>query len=508
MSKARFFAQMIKRASRIFVLLVKIIAVLIPRLAKSMFKGLRMRLKFSITFKTALTYSFIFSVIFLILSLFIMASFGGLLLYQSKTALAQNAGFTAELINESNPVPDAQIRKFAQSEGVTITLLNGQGDITYSTGEDNNVTLNASGLFFANGKIYFNHPVQNNPVVSNILVSRSLTKELVYLSVILAALSICFILALIFIVIRGSKTLKRMLQPIDDMIGTARSISARDLHTRLNVVDSHDELKELAETFNEMLDRIQVSYEQQNRFVSDASHELRTPISVIQGYANLLRRWGKEEKEVLEESIFAIKNEADNMQLLVERLLFLARADKDTQQLEISSFSLPELIDEVIRETRLIDSAHEITGETGATVILAADRGMIKQALRCFVDNSIKYTPPGGTIKINSWLRDNQVSILVEDNGIGISARDLPFVFDRFYKCDKSRTRESGGTGLGLSIAKWIIEKHQGSIHIESALNQGTKIIIKLPFGKQDKTPEQSRCSPKGLCFKAEQGKE
>ncbi|GAB4273609.1 MAG: hypothetical protein Kow00111_27420 [Thermincola ferriacetica] len=171
------------------------------------------------------------------------------------------------------------------------------------------------------------------------------------------------------------------------------------------MVNSHDELKELAETFNEMLDRIQASYEQQNRFVSDASHELRTPISVIQGYANLLNRWGKDDKAVLEESISAIKNEADNMKDLVEKLLFLARADKNTQNVVKTSFFLNELLEEVLKETRLIDTEHTITCATNEVVNVIADRGLIKQALRIFLDNSLKFTPPDGTISVNSYLK-------------------------------------------------------------------------------------------------------
>ncbi|MHB9094135.1 MAG: sensor histidine kinase, partial [Eubacteriales bacterium] len=205
------------------------------------------------------------------------------------------------------------------------------------------------------------------------------------------------------------------------------------------------------------------------------------PISVIQGYANLLQRWGKEDKAVLDEAVFAIKNESDNMKDLVEKLLFLARADKDTQKLEKSPFSVNELVDEVLKETRLIDSEHDITSEVNEMVTIEADRRLIKQALRIFIDNSIKHTPSGGTIKINGFLRDNKVKLIIEDNGVGISKEDLPYIFNRFYKCDKSRTRESGGTGLGLSIAKWIIEKHKGSIEVESVLAKGTKIIITLP---------------------------
>ncbi|PKM80192.1 MAG: sensor histidine kinase [Firmicutes bacterium HGW-Firmicutes-14] len=290
-----------------------------------------------------------------------------------------------------------------------------------------------------------------------------------------------FVPAVLFTVVIGSRILRKMLKPIDNMIGTAKAISAADLNTRLSVVDSHDELKDLAETFNDMLDRIQASYEQQDRFVSDASHELRTPIAVIQGYANLLQRWGKEDKAVLDESVSAIKNEAENMKDLVERLLFLARADKNTQKIEKTLFSLSELVNELMKETKLIDTEHTVKGEVTGIVSINGDRKLIKQALRVFLDNSIRYTPAGGTIKIEGRVKGNTGVVEIEDNGIGISSEDLPHIFDRFYKCDKSRTREGGSTGLGLSIAKWIIERHGGSIAVESALNKGTKVIITLP---------------------------
>ena len=271
-----------------------------------------------------------------------------------------------------------------------------------------------------------------------------------------------------------------MLKPIDNMTNTAKSISANHLDRRLDVIESHDELKELAETFNEMLDRLQRAYEQQNQFVSDASHELRTPIAVIQGYANMLNRWGKEDKAVLEESIAAINSEANNMKELVEKLLFLARADKRTQKLQKGEFYLNELIDEIAKETKLIDNKHSFICERNDVVLIYADRALIKQALRIFIDNSIKYTPEGGTIKLNSSRDPNGLAISIEDTGIGIAKEDISKVFDRFYRCDKSRTRNTGGTGLGLSIAKWIIDNHNGSIEIDSVLNQGTKVTIHL----------------------------
>lgn len=272
-----------------------------------------------------------------------------------------------------------------------------------------------------------------------------------------------------------------MLKPVEVMTKTVKNITINALDTRLDVSGSQDELKELAETFNSMLDRIQHSYEQQQQFVSDASHELRTPIAVIQGYANLLDRWGKNDQAVLEEAIGSIKTEAANMQELVEKLLFLARGDKNRLQIEKKDILLPELIDEVIKETKLITKNKNIFSQQCDNITLRADRKLLKEAIRIFVDNSIKYTPEGGNIIINCYAENAKAVLTVEDTGIGISAEDLPHIFNRFYRADKSRTKQTGGTGLGLAIAKRIIQLHDGTIKVNSILNQGTKVKVLLP---------------------------
>lgn len=300
----------------------------------------------------------------------------------------------------------------------------------------------------------------------------------------IGGLMLIFIMVVFVSIMIGSFTTRKMLRPINHMITTVKSSTSGALYTRLDVVTSYDELKELAETFNGMLDLIQTSYEQQSRFVSDASHELRTPIFVIQSYANLLKRWGKEDEQVLDESIEAITSEIESMKLLIEKLLYLARADNDTQKFEMVRFPLNVLVDEVMKDTRLIDSAHTITNEKNEMLLICGDKGLIKQALRIVIDNSIKYTPDGGSIVINCYKEASWAVLSVADSGLGIAKEDLPFIFDRFYKCDKSRTRESSGSGLGLSIAKWIIDKHEGSISAESEINQGTKMTVRLPISK------------------------
>jgi len=281
---------------------------------------------------------------------------------------------------------------------------------------------------------------------------------------------------------KGAKKTRKILKPIDVMTNTVKKISVDQLDTRLNISGSQNELKDLALTFNEMLDRLQNSYEIQNQFVSDASHELRTPISVIQGYAKLLDRWGKEDEKVLLESIEAIKTEAEDMKDLVEKLLFLARGDKNTQEVKMDNFDLKELMEEVYKETKLIDKEHIINLESSDSIVIKGDRKLLKEMLRIFVDNAVKYTKSGGNVTLGFSKEFTKVNIFISDTGVGISQEDLPNIFNRFYRADKSRTKNTGGTGLGLSIAKWIVMKHRGSIVVESKINEGTKFIIRLPI--------------------------
>ena len=488
MNRAKGFSKVLKFVTGLLAYLIKSLAIYAPRLVKALIKRISKQLRFSITFKTVTTYTFMIVSILFTLSLLVGASFGGLLFYEAEKDLNRISRVTLDFLGESNAIPKEQLERYANIEEVSITLLDRSKAIEFSTGNVDSLpeqVLNEEGKTLVNYEIYSRTEVLDSEQTKYIVVSRFFHKEVLYILILMSALFVGSIFAIPISMFKGSRNLKRMLKPIDDMIKTARTMSGSHLNTRLNVVNSHDELKDLAETFNEMLGRIQEAYEQQDRFVSDASHELRTPIAVIQGYANLLTRWGKEDKEVLDESVTAIKNEAESMKNLVERLLFLARADKETQKLSKELFPLNELIEEVLRDTKIIDSQHEIFVKANSFTNLNADRALLKQAIRVFVDNSIKYTPPYGSIAISSHLEEQQIRICVEDNGIGIPIEDLPYVFNRFYKCDKSRSRNNGGTGLGLAIAKWIIEKHNGSVTIESKVEKGTKVIIHLPISRE-----------------------
>ena len=317
------------------------------------------------------------------------------------------------------------------------------------------------------------------------------------------------VLNVIFGIFGARRSAKKIMRPINDLtrttqninvesplhlsgaIDTLNTITERDLDKRISIADEREELRGLARAINNMLDRLDAAYQAQLRFVSDASHELRTPIAVIQGYANLLDRWGKNDEKALQESIDAIKNEAEEMKNLVEQLLFLARSDNNTITFSLKNVDLAAIAREVEFETGMIDGSHVFSSDIDEKLAVFGDEQLLKRALRIFVDNSIKYTPEGGEIKISAKGHGDQIKVSVSDTGVGIPDEDIPRVFDRFFRADESRTRKSGGTGLGLSIAKWIVERSGGYLEIISRTEIGTKITAVFPRSTVADLPEQ-----------------
>ncbi len=274
----------------------------------------------------------------------------------------------------------------------------------------------------------------------------------------------------------------KMLKPIQEMSDTVNRLTVNNLHSeRLNVQGTKDELKDLAEVFNDMLDRMETSYESQKQFVSDASHELRTPIAVVQGYANMLKRWGSRNEEVLEESVEAISNEAAQMQDLVEKLLFLSRHDKKTLKLKKEYFNMRPIVEEMVKETKLVSTNRIIEAPYLQNVRVYGDKQALKQAVRVFIDNAQKYSRDGDTIRISCQNLHGDCVLTVEDTGIGMKRRDLDNIFSRFYRADDVRDKKIEGHGLGLSIAKLIIMAHTGRIKIRTQYTKGTSFIVTIP---------------------------
>ena len=289
------------------------------------------------------------------------------------------------------------------------------------------------------------------------------------------------LISVLSFIVSGRYLNQKVLKPIGQITETAQMLSENDLGRRINVEGTNNELRDLALVINDMLDRIELAYNAQKQFVSDASHELRTPIAVIQGYASLLERWGKDSPEVRDEAIAAIVSESAAMKELVEKLLFLARHDKKTLKMRVERFDIREVVEETLRETRLIVNDHSVEAGELQSAQIDADRSSIKQALRIFVDNAVKYTPPGGTITVSCIKQGTDVRVSVSDTGAGISGSELSAIFERFYRSDAARSAETPGHGLGLSIAKIIVLSHKGRIRVRSKVGKGSTFTMELP---------------------------
>ncbi len=277
---------------------------------------------------------------------------------------------------------------------------------------------------------------------------------------------------------------RRALRPVGRLTELALQISERDLTERLAESRGKDELSALARAFNSMLDRLHVAFQRQSRFVSDASHEMRTPLAVISGYADLLERWGATQEDVRREAIGAIGREAQRLQRLVHDLLFLARGAQGLQ-LSKSYFDLSELVSETVQEAEALRSGRVLVDATRDVVPVHADFDLVKQFLWILLDNAIKYTPEGKEIQVQSRREGGFGVLSVRDQGAGMSEEARAHAFERFYRADPART-SGAGVGLGLAIAKEIADAHRGKIEIESAPGAGTTVRLSLPLARAD----------------------
>lgn len=311
------------------------------------------------------------------------------------------------------------------------------------------------------------------------------------------------IIEIISVSTSGSRKIRKHLAPLDEIafkaqiLGNTVSFDSQafeELEKAINDISpakegatlhtGNTEMEHLEKAINELLERMRESYRQQARFVSDASHELRTPISILQGYVNMLDRWGKSDKKILDESIDAIKSETEHMKNLVEHLLFLARGDSGKIQLNIKNFSLNGMMREVYEESSMIDPEHNYSFKPADFDIIGnGDISMLKQTARILIDNAVKYTPKNACITLKTCLNEKgEPTFIIQDEGIGMSPGDVSHIFERFFRSDPARNKDKGGAGLGLSIAKWIVDRHGGYFSVISREDIGTRISVTIPF--------------------------
>jgi heavy metal sensor kinase len=275
----------------------------------------------------------------------------------------------------------------------------------------------------------------------------------------------------------------RALAPVDQITRAAQNITGHDLSTRVEVPQTGDEMQRLAETMNAMLRRIESAFSRITHFTADASHELRTPVALIRTQAELALRKSRsaaEYREALEE----ILTESEHTSRLIENLMLLARADAGTEALKLERLDAAELAKSVFARGRTLAEAKSVKWNdeiSNGAVWIQADALALSRLLLILIDNSVKYTPANGQIRVGVRGNNGSAVIEVQDTGIGISKEDLPHIFERFYRADKARSRESGGAGLGLSIGQWIAKAHGGEITVQSSPGGGSVFRVRIP---------------------------
>lgn len=410
---------------------------------------------------------------------------------------------------EWDPPPRAVMSLFREGAimpGVVLRITNEKGRLVFNNAEhfphyrDIEEAEVAEAPFWANRELdvsimdNFHFYFKNVPVTwrgreYTLHFSRMITAERQFMHVLANGFFFINFFGLLIALFAGYFVSRKTLKPIRTITRTAQDIEVSDLSRRIPEPPADDELKQLVLTINHMLDRLEAGFKQQQRFVSDASHELRTPVTVILGYADMLSRWGKDDPETLSEAVEDIRSEAEDMKGLIERLLFLARADMNRQVLYKEPLEMQELLESVAKKASMAETTHKIMLLKNEPGTIFGDGVTIRQMLRVFIENAIKYSEKGTEIALSSERDGDFLTVMVADQGIGIAPENQKKVFERFVRVDSSRTSSEGGvsgTGLGMAIARWIADAHGITLSIESELGKGTKIFMKIPLMKEN----------------------
>lgn len=313
-------------------------------------------------------------------------------------------------------------------------------------------------------------------------VTHPLTAYLSLMRYLLVAMILMGIIALIASGAIGYTLATRLLKPVDRLRKEMNRVADKGFEAQIEWHDiQQDEIGELVKVYKRMMNELQQVYIQQQRFISDASHELRTPIQVLEGHLSMLKRWGKDDPEILNESLDTSLLEIQRMRALIEELLDLARRESRDEN---SSINLIEETQLVVDETKRLHSEAEIIIKCNEKMALEAaiSKGAYNQIVRNLLQNAIRYSENFPIVRICLTNQRNYHKIEVVDNGIGIKNDAIPRIFDRFFRVDEARSREHGGTGLGLAIVKMLVEKYDGQITVESEFGKGTKFTVLLPI--------------------------
>ncbi len=294
--------------------------------------------------------------------------------------------------------------------------------------------------------------------------------------------TVCFITTpvLLLLAFLGGHTIaRRSLRPIEGIIGAVRVIATGDLSERVQNISSKDEVGDLARTMNDMLEKIEASFARERRFASDASHELRTPVSIVMAYAEGLLE-GRQPEDEETKGLETILAESRHMERIIAQLLMITRGQEKRYPVHMEKLDLREILESVVEQLSPLAREREITLviETAAGTSIEGDQSLLTQMMMNLLENGIKYGRRGGHVVLSAHVVKGACEIAVRDDGIGIAAESLPHIFDRFYRADTVRDRS--GTGLGLSIVRWIVEAHGGEIQANSTPGKGTEIRVRL----------------------------
>lgn len=277
---------------------------------------------------------------------------------------------------------------------------------------------------------------------------------------------------------------RRALSPVDEITQAARKIGAQDLGQRITVHKSGDELERLADTLNGMLARLESAFQRITKFTADASHELRTPVSVMRASAEIALRKSRSEEEY-RQALAQILQESERLSQLIEQLLILARSDAGSAVLPMVPTNMAQPLQVACEQAGLLAREKQLAFSLRLPdnpLWVQGDPSSLERLFLVLLDNAVKYTPDHGRVEVQLHAEDGFAVASVRDTGIGVSSEDLPHIFERFYRADPARTRDSGGSGLGLAIGTWIAQVHGGEIRVQSEPSRGSCFEVRLPL--------------------------
>jgi heavy metal sensor kinase len=290
---------------------------------------------------------------------------------------------------------------------------------------------------------------------------------------------------------------RKAVAPVGEIARAAHSISEHELSRRLPILQTGDELQSLSETLNETFGRLERAFKRVTQFTADASHELRTPVALMRTRTELALRKPRSEADY-RETIVSIHQELERTSALIENLMTLARADSGSEVLQAVPTNLNEVLLEISEPARLLaerESIHYVQRLPETPLTINGNAPSLRRLFLILIENAVKYTPREGRVSLVLTACNGAAVTEIRDTGVGISSSDVPHIFERFYRADASRSRESGGPGLGLSIAKWIADAHEGKISVTSNVGEGSIFKVEIPLSEDGILGEGTRCA-------------